>query len=32
VVLLGADAPVAIAWAWQRGITCFMGRVLEARK
>lgn len=31
VVLLGADAPVAIAWAWQRGITCFMGRVLEGR-
>lgn len=31
VVLLGADTPVAIAWAWQRGITHFMGRVLEAR-
>lgn len=31
VVLLGADTPVAIAWAWQRGITHFMGRVLDAR-
>lgn len=31
VVLLGADTPAAIAWAWQRGITQFMGRVLEAR-
>ncbi len=32
VVLMGADAPVAIAWAWQRGITAFMGRVLDARR
>ena len=31
VVLLGADTPAAIAWAWQRGITHFTGRVLEAR-
>lgn len=31
VVLLGAETPVAIAWAWQRGITHFMGRVLDAR-
>lgn len=31
VVLLGADTPVAIAWAWQRGITHFTGRVLETR-
>jgi hypothetical protein len=31
VVLLGADTPVAIAWAWQRGITHFTGRVLDAR-
>ncbi|MDB5416420.1 MAG: hypothetical protein JWR10_4755 [Rubritepida sp.] len=31
VVLTGADVPVAIAWGWQRGITRFMGRVLEAR-
>lgn len=31
VVLLGADTPVAIAWAWQRGITHFVGRVLDAR-
>lgn len=29
VVLLGADTPVAIAWAWQRGITHFIGKVLE---
>lgn len=32
VVLMGADAPVAIAWAWQRGITAFMGKVLDARR
>jgi len=32
VVLMGADAPVAIAWAWQRGISAFMGRVLDARR
>lgn len=32
IVLTGVDAPVAIAWAWQRGITRFMGRVLEARR
>nr|WP_314074008.1 hypothetical protein [uncultured Roseococcus sp.] len=31
IVLVGADAPVAVAWAWQRGITLFGGRVLEAR-
>lgn len=31
VVLLGADTPVAIAWAWQRRITHFTGRVLDAR-
>ena len=31
VVLIGTDAPIAIAWAWQRGITRFMGRLLEAR-
>lgn len=31
VVLMGADAPIAIAWAWQRGITRFMGRLLEVR-
>lgn len=32
VVLMGTDAPVAIAWAWQRGITAFMGKVLDARR
>lgn len=32
VVLMGADAPVAIAWAWQRGITAFMGKILDARR
>ncbi|HEV7458551.1 MAG TPA: hypothetical protein VGN96_17405 [Roseococcus sp.] len=32
VVLMGADAPVAIAWAWQRGITAFMGKVLDTRR
>lgn len=32
VVLMGADAPVTIAWAWQRGITAFMGKVLDARR
>jgi len=31
VVLLGADTAVAVAWAWQRGISHFMGRVLDAR-
>jgi hypothetical protein len=31
VILTGADTPAAIAWGWQRGITRFMGRVLEAR-
>ena len=32
VILTGADTPAAIAWGWQRGITRFMGRVLEARQ
>ncbi|MCU0887305.1 MAG: hypothetical protein MUC64_04690 [Rubritepida sp.] len=32
VVLTGVEAPVAVAWAWQRGITRFMGRLLEARR
>lgn len=32
VVLRGADAPVAVAWAWQRGITAFTGKVLDARR
>lgn len=31
VILTGADSPAAIAWGWQRGITRFMGRVLEGR-
>lgn len=31
VILIGADGPAAIAWGWQRGITRFMGRVLEGR-
>ena len=31
LILTGADSPAAIAWGWQRGITRFMGRVLEAR-
>lgn len=31
VILTGAETPAAIAWGWQRGITRFMGRVLEAR-
>ncbi len=31
VILTGADTPAAIAWGWQRGITRFMGRVLEGR-
>lgn len=31
VILAGADSPAAIAWGWQRGITRFMGRVLEGR-
>jgi hypothetical protein len=31
VILLGADSPAAIAWGWQRGITRFMGRVLDGR-
>ena len=32
IVLTGVEAPVAIAWAWQRGITRFMGRLLEGRR
>ncbi|WP_424814774.1 hypothetical protein [Roseococcus sp. YIM B11640] len=28
VVLLGADTPAFIAWAWQRGITRFMGKIV----
>lgn len=32
VVLMGADVPIAIAWAWQRGITTFTGKVLDARR
>ena len=31
VILTGADTPAAIAWGWQRGITRFMGRMLEGR-
>jgi hypothetical protein len=31
LILIGADSPAAIAWGWQRGITRFMGRVLEGR-
>ena len=31
VILLGAETPAAIAWGWHRGITRFMGRVLEGR-
>lgn len=31
VILTGAETPAAIAWGWQRGITRFMGRVLEGR-
>lgn len=31
VILMGADTPAAIAWGWQRGITRFMGRMLEGR-
>lgn len=31
VILMGAETPAAIAWGWQRGITRFMGRVLEGR-
>ena len=31
VVLLGADTPAAIAWAWQHGLTLFAGRLFEAR-
>lgn len=31
VILMGAETPTAIAWGWQRGITRFMGRVLEGR-
>lgn len=31
VILLGADTPAAIAWAWQHGITHFTGKVLEVR-
>lgn len=31
VILTGAETPAAIAWGWQRGVTRFMGRVLEAR-
>jgi len=31
VILTGADTPAAIAWAWQRGITRFMGRMLEGQ-
>jgi hypothetical protein len=31
VVLLGADTPTAIAWAWQHGITLFVGRLFESR-
>jgi hypothetical protein len=31
LVLLGADTPAAIAWAWQHGITLFAGRVFEGR-
>ena len=27
VVLAGADAPAAVAWAWQRGVTHFMGKL-----
>lgn len=32
VILGGVEAPVAIAWAWQRGITRFSGRLLESRR
>lgn len=31
VILIGTDAPIAIAWAWQRSISRFMGRLLEGR-
>ena len=31
VVLTGADEPIAIGWGWQRGISRFQGRVVEAR-
>jgi hypothetical protein len=31
LVLLGADTPAAIAWAWQHGITLFVGRLFETR-
>lgn len=31
IILTGADTPAAIAWGWQRGITRFMGRMLEGR-
>lgn len=31
VILMGAETPAAIAWGWQRGITRFMGRVLDGR-
>lgn len=31
VILMGAETAAAIAWGWQRGITRFMGRVLEGR-
>lgn len=31
VILAGAETSAAIAWGWQRGITRFMGRVVEGR-
>ncbi len=31
LVLLGADTPAAIAWAWQHRITLFVGRLFENR-
>lgn len=31
VVLAGVEAPVAIGWGWERGITRFQGRLMEQR-
>lgn len=31
LVLMGADTPAAIAWAWQHRITLFVGRLFENR-
>lgn len=31
VVLAGVEAPAAIAWGWERGITRFQGRLMEQR-